>query len=68
MRLPLIRFAAAFVLAALFVKVDAFAQVTKLSVGYVCGNDSKADSCGTVSKEVKPISAGRNRWAYRPTG
>ena len=35
MWLPLIRFAAAFIVAALFVKADAFAQLTKLNVGYV---------------------------------
>ena len=35
MRLPLIRFASAFVFTALFVKADAFAQLTKLNVGYV---------------------------------
>jgi ABC-type nitrate/sulfonate/bicarbonate transport system substrate-binding protein len=32
---PFIRFAAALVLAALFVKADVFAQLTKLNVGYV---------------------------------
>src|SRR2546430_402708 len=35
MRLPLICIATVFVFAALFVKADAFAQLTKLSVGYV---------------------------------
>jgi ABC-type nitrate/sulfonate/bicarbonate transport system substrate-binding protein len=35
MRIPLIRFAVAFVFAALFVKADAFAQLTKLNFGYV---------------------------------
>src|SRR5262245_28945775 len=35
MRLPLIRIAAIFVFAASFVRADAFAQLTKLSVGYV---------------------------------
>ena len=35
MRLPLIRFASVFVFFALFVKADAFAQLTKLNVGYV---------------------------------
>ena len=34
-RSPLIRFAAVFVCAVLFVKADAFAQLTKLNVGYV---------------------------------
>ena len=35
MRIPLIRFAALVVFAALIVKADAFAQLTKLNVGYV---------------------------------
>jgi ABC-type nitrate/sulfonate/bicarbonate transport system substrate-binding protein len=35
MRRPLIRFVALFVFAALFVNAEAFAQLTKLSVGYV---------------------------------
>jgi ABC-type nitrate/sulfonate/bicarbonate transport system substrate-binding protein len=34
-RSPLIRFAAVIVCAVLFVKADAFAQLTKLNVGYV---------------------------------
>ena len=35
MRIALIRIAASFVFTALFVKADAFAQLTKLNVGYV---------------------------------